>query len=117
MLLELDVQEVIAKLGFGDPGRIASEVFVHQTHLTVIGVPGPIGVVTQAQEIGEVRHRLVRMLVIDGIGILAPGGADGGGDRSFGPLLAAGVGRGRDGGAWPACAGLVPGVGFGIAGE
>jgi hypothetical protein len=77
-LLQLHEQEIITQLSFGDRGGITLEPFLDQTELTVISVAGAIGVIAQGQQGRKARHGLVRMRVIDGIGILASGGADDG---------------------------------------
>ena len=77
VLLELYKQEVVAQLGLGDGGRIATQVLVNQPDLSVIGVPGAIGVVAQGEMIGELGHGRVGMLVIDRVGEVPGGGPDG----------------------------------------
>ena len=79
LLFQLDEQEVVADLGLGELGRIDGEVFVHQAQLPVVGVAGAIGVVAQGQGLGVARHRLVGMLVIDGVDEIPRRGSDGGG--------------------------------------
>src|SRR5205823_1054368 len=91
MLLELDVQEVVAELGFGNCGWITAEILVNQSYLPVVGVPGAIGIVTESEQVGQLGHRLVRMLVIDGIGIVSSRGPNAG---EVGPRLTA-WGHGR----------------------
>jgi hypothetical protein len=76
VLLEFDVKKVVPELGLGEGGGVTTEMLVDQAHLAVISVPGAIGVVAEGKVLGEAGHRLVRMLVIDGIDVLAPGGAD-----------------------------------------
>lgn len=73
---EFDVEEPLAQLGFSQRGRIAVEVIVDQAQLTIIGMAGAIGVVTQRQQVSEPGHRVVRMAVIDRVDILTTGGAD-----------------------------------------
>src|ERR1017187_10343852 len=53
MLLELYEQEVVAQLRLGEGGWIAAQVLVNQPDLSVIGVPGAVGVVAQGEVIGE----------------------------------------------------------------
>ena len=77
MLLELYEQEVVAQLRLGDGGRIAAQVLVNQPDLSVIGVPGAVGVVAQREVIGELGHGRVGMLVIDRVGEVPRGGPDG----------------------------------------
>jgi hypothetical protein len=67
VLAELDHEEVVAQLSFGERDRIGAEMLVDQPQLAVIGVPGAIGIVTQRQQLGEAGHRFVGVLVIDGI--------------------------------------------------
>ena len=51
-------------------------MLVKEPQLAIVGMTGPIGVVTQRQEIGELGHGRVGMLVIDGIGVIASAGAN-----------------------------------------
>jgi hypothetical protein len=77
VFLEFDEKEVVAQLGLGEEGRITGAMLVDQAHLAVIGVPGSIGVVAQGQQLGELGHGLVGMLVVDRVGVIAPAGAIG----------------------------------------
>ena len=77
MLLELYEQEVVAQLRLGDGGRIAAQVLVNEPDLSVIGVPGAVGVVAQREVIGELGHGRVGMLVIHRVGEVPRGGPDG----------------------------------------
>ena len=49
VLLQFDEKEIFAQLGFGDCGCITIEMLVNEPQLAVVGVPRPIGVVTQSQ--------------------------------------------------------------------
>lgn len=73
---QFDVDEVIAQLGFAEGGWILVEMVVDKAHLTIVSVACAIGVVAKCQELGELSHGVVGMLVIDRVDILAPGGAD-----------------------------------------
>ena len=72
MLLEFDEEEIVAQLSFGEAGRIAAQMLMHQAQLTVVGVAGAIGIIVQGQELGKARHGIVGMAVIHGIGV-SPG--------------------------------------------
>src|ERR1041385_7605530 len=61
MLLELYEEKVVAKLGFGDRGWIATEVLVDEPELAIVGMPRSIGVVTQGQVISKPSHGRVRV--------------------------------------------------------
>ena len=74
-LLELYEEEILAQLGFAERGRIGGEVGVENSHMTVIGVSGAVGVVAEREEIGKLSHGGVGMFVIDRIGKLARLGA------------------------------------------
>jgi len=76
-LLELNKEEVVAQLGLAQGRGVTAEVLVDQAQLTVIGMTGPIGVVAQSQKLGEAGHRLVGMLIVDGVDILPSGRANG----------------------------------------
>ena len=67
VLLELDEKQVVAQMRFLEGGRIALEVLVKQAHRAVVRVTGALGVVAQCEQLGELRHRRVGMLVIDRI--------------------------------------------------
>ena len=71
MLLEFDKEEVVAQLGLGNGGRIAGQMLVDEPELPVVGVASAVGVVAQSQEIGEPGHRLIRVVIIDGVGVIA----------------------------------------------
>ena len=80
MLLELYEQEVVAQLGLGNGRRITPAVFMDEPHLTVVGVPGSIGIIAQSQVLGKPHHRWVGMLVINWVGIVScrsPNGSQG----------------------------------------
>lgn len=79
MLLEFDEEEVVAQLGFGEVGRVAGEMLVDKPELAIVGVASAIGVVMQGQEIGEAIHRLIGVVIIDGIGVIPGGCSNGGG--------------------------------------
>jgi hypothetical protein len=68
---EFDEQEIIEELSFGDNAGIDVEVLMNETKVTVIRVPGSIGVVPESQEISEPGHGIKGMLVIDRVYILA----------------------------------------------
>ena len=76
MLFELHEEEILTELGFGESGRIGGEVRVEEPDLTVIGVASAIGVVAQREEIGELSHGRVGMLVIDRINKVARRGTE-----------------------------------------
>ena len=78
LLLEFDEQEVVPQLRLGDGLRVAADVLVDEPELAVVGVPGSIGVVAQSQVLGKPGHRGIRMLIIDGIDVVAGGGPNGG---------------------------------------
>jgi hypothetical protein len=46
-------------------GRIALEVLVQHTHRTVVRVTSALGIEAQCEQLRILRHRRVRMLVID----------------------------------------------------
>jgi len=70
MLLELYEEEVVAQLGFGNGSRITGQMFVDEPQVPIIGMASAIGVVTQSQEVGVTRQGRVRVLVVDGIGVV-----------------------------------------------
>ena len=76
MFLELNEEEVVAQLSFGNVGRVAAHVLVDEPQLTVVGVPGAIGVVAQRQVIGKARHGGIRMLIVHRVGKVASRGPD-----------------------------------------
>lgn len=78
MLLELNEEEIIAELGFGETGGIAAKMFVDQPDLAVVRVAGSIGIVAEGQHLGEVGHGLERMLVIHWVLVVPGSGSDGG---------------------------------------
>lgn len=69
LLHVLHVEDVVAKLALGEPGRIAAEVLVDQSHVTVVGMAGAIAVVAKVEELRELGHRLVGMVVVERIGV------------------------------------------------
>lgn len=73
MLLEFDEEKVVAQLGLGEGGGIASEMLVNEPELSIIRMTGPIGVVVQSQEISEPCHGPIRVVIIDGVGVVASG--------------------------------------------
>ena len=77
MLLEFDEEEVVAQLGLGEGGGVTAEMLVDEPELAIVGVASAIGVVMQGQEIGEAVHRLIGVVIIDGIGVIAGGGSNG----------------------------------------
>ena len=74
VFLELDEEEVVPELRLGDRDRVTAEVLVNEPKLAVVGVPGAIGVVAQRQVLGKPGHGRIRMLIIDGIGVVSGGG-------------------------------------------
>jgi len=70
--LNLDVKDVVTKLTLRDEGRITPEVFVDQSHVTVVGVTGAIAVVAEVEEFGELGHRREGMIVVEWIGAGPP---------------------------------------------
>ena len=75
VLLKFYEEDIVAQLGFGEGGGITGEVGLEKAHLAVIGVPGAIGVVAEREEIRELSHGRIGMLVIDWIDKLARRGA------------------------------------------
>jgi hypothetical protein len=88
MLLEFDKQEVVAELGLGEGGGIRSKMLVNEPEDSVVGTARAIGVVTQRQEVSELVHRRVGMIVVDGVLIVARCGSDRGWSCGFGAGLA-----------------------------
>ena len=76
VFLEFDEEEVVAELGLSEQCGIASEVFVEQPHLTVVGMAGAIGVVAKGQRLGQSGHGIEGMLIVDRVGELPSRGSD-----------------------------------------
>ena len=71
VLVELDVKQVVAQMRFLQGGRIAVEVLVQHAHRTVVRVTSALGIEAQCEQLRVLRHRQVRMLVIDRISDLS----------------------------------------------
>ena len=71
VLVELDVKQVVAQMRFLQGGRVALEVLVQHTHRTVVRVTSALGIEAQCEQLRVLRHRQVRMLVIDRISCLS----------------------------------------------
>ena len=67
VFVELDVKQVVAQMRFLQGGRVALEVLVQQAHRTVVHVTGALGIEAQCEQLRVLRHRQVRMPVIDRI--------------------------------------------------
>jgi hypothetical protein len=80
------VATIVRRLGFG-VGGIELEGLMQKPEVTVVGMPGSIGVVTESQKVGELGHRRVGMLIIDRIHILSARGPDGCKVRGLGSRL------------------------------
>ena len=53
VLLQFDEKEILAQLGLGDGGGITGQMLVDEAELTIVSMAGPVGVVTQRQEVRE----------------------------------------------------------------
>jgi hypothetical protein len=92
MLLEFDEEEIVAQLGLGEGRGISGEMFVEESELSIIGMAGAVGVVAQGQEVSQLCHGRVGMVIIDGIGVVSGRGPNAwgcGGPRSPLALLSA----------------------------
>ena len=76
MFFELYEQEVVSQLRLGEGGRIAADVLMDESELSVIRVPGTIGVVAQSQMVSKPSHGGVRLLIVYRVGVVSPGGPD-----------------------------------------
>ena len=47
-------------------------MLMNQPHVTVVGVTGPIAIVSEIEQRSEAMHGIIRMLVIEWIAILTP---------------------------------------------
>ena len=61
------MKQVVAQMRFLQGGRVALEVLVQHTHRTVVRVTSALGIEAQREQLRILRHRRVRMLVIDRI--------------------------------------------------
>jgi hypothetical protein len=68
-LLDFDVKEVVADLVLDQRRRVALEILVEQAHVPVIGMGGAVAIVAQREELGELVHRRIRVIIVHRIAV------------------------------------------------
>ena len=68
VLLELEKQEVLAELIFGEHHRITVEVPLDEAKLAVVGVTSAVAIVAQGKKLGVAGHGVVGMVVTERVG-------------------------------------------------
>ena len=53
----LDVEDVVAQLRLRNQGGILARMLLDQAQVAVVGMPGPIAIVPQVEQLGELGHR------------------------------------------------------------